>query len=167
MSKVPHTAHSTFRIMIRALFIFTATAAVAAPNAESLKFFEKDVRPLLVEACQECHGSQKHKGGLRLDNLPYILQGGESGPAIVPHKPDASLLIKLVNYEDPDMEMPPDGKLSSAKIEILKKWIAMGAPWPEAEVAAAKPSRKPGDITEEELAELRKLVRTKKAGAEP
>ena len=150
MSKVPHTAHSSFCIMIRALFIFTATAAVAAPNAESLKFFEKDVRPLLVEACQECHGSQKHKGGLRLDNLPYFLQGGESGPAIVPHKPDASLLIKLVNYEDPDMEMPPDGKLSSAKIEILKKWIAMGAPWPEAEVAAAKPSRKPGDITEED-----------------
>ncbi len=150
MSKVPQTAHSTARIMIRALFILTATAAVAAPNAESLKFFEKDVRPLLVEACQECHGPQKHKGGLRLDNLPYILQGGESGPAIVPHKPDASLLIKLVNYDDPDMEMPPDGKLSSAKIEILKKWIAMGAPWPEAEVAAAKPSRKPGDITEED-----------------
>ena len=136
--------------MIRALFLITATAAVAAPNAESLKFFEKDVRPLLVEACQECHGPQKHKGGLRLDNLPYILQGGETGPAIVPHKPDASLLIKLVNYEDPDMEMPPDGKLSSAKIEILKKWIAMGAPWPEAEVAAAKPSRKPGDITEDD-----------------
>ena len=136
--------------MIRALFLLSATAAVAAPNAESLKFFEKEVRPLLVEACQECHGPQKHKGGLRLDNLPYILQGGESGPAIVPHKPDASLLIKLVNYEDPDMEMPPDGKLSSAKIEILKKWIAMGAPWPEAEVAAAKPSRKPGDITEED-----------------
>ena len=61
--------------MIRALFLLTATAAVAAPNAESLKFFEKDVRPLLVEACQECHGPQKHKGGLRLDNLPYILQG--------------------------------------------------------------------------------------------
>jgi len=136
--------------MIRALFLITATTAVAAPNAESLKFFEKDVRPLLVEACQECHGPQKHKGGLRLDNLPYILQGGGTGPAIVPHKPDASLLIKLVNYEDPDMEMPPDGKLSSAKIEILKKWIAMGAPWPEAEVAAAKPSRKPGDITEDD-----------------
>ncbi|HBJ86583.1 MAG TPA: hypothetical protein DDZ88_22550, partial [Verrucomicrobiales bacterium] len=136
--------------MIRALFIFSASTALAAPNAESLKFFEKEVRPLLVEACQECHGPQKHKGGLRLDNLPYILQGGESGPAIVPHKPDASLLIKLVNYEDPDMEMPPDGKLSSEKIEILKKWIAMGAPWPEAEVAAAKPSRKPGDITEDD-----------------
>ncbi|MFN0075210.1 MAG: PSD1 and planctomycete cytochrome C domain-containing protein, partial [Prosthecobacter sp.] len=136
--------------MIRALFLITATAAVAAPNAESLKFFEKDVRPLLVESCHECHSAQKHKGGLRLDNLPYILQGGETGPAIVPHQPDASLLIKLVNYEDPDMEMPPDGKLSSAKIEILKKWIAMGAPWPEAEVAAAKPSRKPGDITDDD-----------------
>ena len=136
--------------MIRSLFLVAATTAFAAPNAESLKFFEKDVRPLLVEACQECHGPEKHKGGLRLDNLPYILQGGESGAAIVPHKPDASLLIKLVNYEDPDMEMPPDGKLSADKIEILKKWVAMGAPWPEAEVAAAKPARKPGDITEDD-----------------
>jgi len=136
--------------MMRALFLLSASSALAAPNAESLKFFEKEVRPLLVEACQECHGPQKQKGGLRLDNLPYILQGGETGPAIVPHKPDASLLIKLVNYEDPDMEMPPDGKLSSEKIEILKRWIALGAPWPEAEVAAAKPSRKPGDITEED-----------------
>ena len=136
--------------MIRAFLLLTATTAVAAPNAESLKFFEKEVRPLLVEACQECHGPQKKKGGLRLDNLPYILQGGETGPAIVPHKPDVSLLIKLVNYEDPDLEMPPDGKLSPAKIEILKKWIALGAPWPEAEVATAKPARKPGDITEED-----------------
>jgi hypothetical protein len=136
--------------MTRALLLLSATAAVAAPDAESLRFFEKEVRPLLVESCQECHGPQKHKGGLRLDNLPYILQGGESGPAIVPHKPDASLLIKLVNYEDPDMEMPPDGKLPAAKIDALKKWIAMGAPWPEAEAAAAKPARKPGDITEED-----------------
>ncbi|MFO1486134.1 MAG: PSD1 and planctomycete cytochrome C domain-containing protein [Verrucomicrobiaceae bacterium] len=136
--------------MTRALFILSATAAVAAPTAESLKFFEKEVRPLLVESCYECHSVQKHKGGLRLDNLPYILRGGESGPAIVPHKPDASLLIKLVNYEDPDMEMPPDGKLSASKIEILKQWIAMGAPWPESEVAAAKPARKPGQITDED-----------------
>jgi len=138
--------------MMRAFsfLLLSVTASLAAPTADALKFFEKDVRPLLVEACQECHGPQKHKGGLRLDNLPYILQGGETGPAIVPHKPDASLLIKLVNYEDPDMEMPPDGKLSAAKIEILRKWIAMGAPWPEAEVAAAKPARKPGDITEDD-----------------
>jgi hypothetical protein len=136
--------------MIRALLLLTASTAFAAPTAESLKFFEKEVRPLLVEACYECHSVQKHKGGLRLDNLPYILQGGESGPAIVPHKPEASLLIKLVNYEDPDMEMPPDGKLSAEKIEVLKRWIAMGAPWPEAEVAAAKPARKPGQITDED-----------------
>ena len=90
--------------MIRALFLLTATiSAAVAPDAESLKFFEKEVRPLLVESCYECHSVQKHKGGLRLDNLPYILQGGETGPAIVPHKPEVSLLMKLVKYEDPDM----------------------------------------------------------------
>ncbi|MEZ5387849.1 MAG: PSD1 and planctomycete cytochrome C domain-containing protein [Prosthecobacter sp.] len=136
--------------MKRALFFLTASTALAAPNAESLKFFEKEVRPLLAEACQECHGAEKKKGGLRLDNLPYILQGGESGAAIVPHQPDASLLIKLVNYEDPDMEMPPDGQLSAKQIEILRKWIALGAPWPESEVATAKPARQPGQITEED-----------------
>lgn len=136
------------RNMTRALFLLTASTALAAPDAASLTFFEKEVRPLLVEACQDCHGPQKKKGGLRLDNLPYILQGGESGPAIVPHKPEASLLMKLVNFEDPDMEMPPDGKLSAKKIEILRQWIAMGAPWPESEVAAAKPARKPGQITD-------------------
>ena len=79
--------------MIRALFLLSATAAVAAPNAESLKFFEKDVRPLLVEACQECHGPQKHKGGLRLDSRQGWEQGGDSGAALVPGKPDESLIV--------------------------------------------------------------------------
>lgn len=122
----------------------------AAPSAEALKFFESKVRPLLVESCQECHTEKKHKGDLRLDNLPYILQGGHTGPAVVPHKPEESLLIKAVSYADPDMQMPPDGKLGDEQIAILKQWIAMGAPWPEAEVAAAKPARVPGVFTQED-----------------
>jgi hypothetical protein len=122
----------------------------AAPSAEAIKFFEAKVRPILVESCQECHSEKKHKGDLRLDNLPFIVQGGSSGPAIVPHKPDESLLIKAVSYADPDMEMPPDGKLPEEQIAILKQWIQMGAPWPEAEVAAAGNARRPGQITDED-----------------
>jgi len=132
------------------LLLLSATAAAIEP--ESLKFFENKVRPLLAEACYECHADKKQKGGLRVDNLAYLRQGGESGPAVVAHQPDASLLIKAVSYADPDLEMPPDGKLADEKIAILKQWIAMGAPWPEAEVASAKPARKPGEFTEEDRA---------------
>src|SRR4051794_22143506 len=58
----------------------------AAPDPEAVKFFESKVRPLLTESCTKCHGEAKHKGNLRLDSLPAILQGGDSGPAVVPGK---------------------------------------------------------------------------------
>ena len=132
------------------VLLSTAAAQAAAPSPEALKFFESKVRPLLVNQCQECHGPQKKKGGLRLDNLPYILQGGETGAAIVPGDAEKSLLIKAVNYDDKDLQMPPDEKMKPAEIAILKQWIAMGAPWPEAEVASAKTMHKPGQITEED-----------------
>ena len=52
------------------------------------KFFEQNVRPLLAEKCYSCHGEKKQKGGLRLDSIEAILKGGESGPAVVPGKPE-------------------------------------------------------------------------------
>ncbi len=145
-------SHAFPRLTSLSLLLAGAASAQAAPSAEALKFFESKIRPILVQSCQECHGEKKHKGELRLDNLPYILHGGETGPAIVPHKPDESLLIKAVSYEDSDMEMPPDGKLPDDQIAALKQWIAMGAPWPENEVAAAKPPRRPGEFTAEDRA---------------
>ena len=57
------------------------------------KFFEQNVRPLLAEKCYSCHGDKKQKGGLRLDSIEAILKGGESGPAVVPGKPNESLLV--------------------------------------------------------------------------
>ncbi|MBI1311121.1 DUF1553 domain-containing protein [bacterium] len=94
------------------------------------EFFEKSVRPLLVKHCYECHsdGRKQKKGGLQLDLRAGWEQGGDSGPAIVPGKPDESLLISSVRYES--FEMPPKGKLSAAEIAILEKWVAMGAPDP-------------------------------------
>jgi Protein of unknown function (DUF1549)/Protein of unknown function (DUF1553)/Planctomycete cytochrome C len=91
-------------------------------------FFEQSVRPLLVESCYSCHASAKQKGGLRLDSLEAILKGGDSGPALVPGKPVESLLVEAVNYQGP--EMPPAGKLAPEKIEILARWVSLGAPWP-------------------------------------
>ena len=102
------------------------------------KFFEQSVRPLLAENCYSCHGDKKQKGGLRLDSLQAILKGGESGPAVVPAKPDESLLVEAINYEG--VEMPPNGKLEPAKVAILTRWVSLGAPWPSRDRAAHAPA---------------------------
>ncbi len=106
------------------------------------------MRPLLVASCQECHGAQKQQGGLRLDSREAVLAGGDSGPAIVPGKPEESLLIKAVHYDDANRQMPPKGQLRSEDVVALTTWVKLGAPWPvrkdeggrmkdEAEVAAS------------------------------
>ena len=96
-----------------------------------MAFFEKEVRPLLVKRCQECHGATKQKGGLRLDHIGYLKTGGDTGPAMVPGRPDESALIEAVRYANEDFQMPPKQKLPDTEIAILEKWIEMGAPWPE------------------------------------
>lgn len=145
------SAHPTpLCLAVAGIVLFGSLGSHAAQDAAALKFFENEVRPLLAKNCYECHGPQKKKNGLRLDNLAYILQGGEGGAAIVPGKPDESLLMEFVSFKDSDHEMPPDGKLADRQIAALRNWIAMGAPWPEAEVASAKVMHKPGTITEDD-----------------
>ena len=74
--------------------------------AKDLDFFEKSIRPVLVKHCQECHGEKKQKAGLRLDSREALLTGGEQGAAIVPGKPEESLLIVAVRYRDENLQMP-------------------------------------------------------------
>src|SRR6266542_1638951 len=87
---------------------------------EKVAFFESKVRPLLLAKCVECHGDKKAKGELRLDSRAGWAKGGESGPAIVPGKPDESLLIKAVRYQDKDLQMPPKKALSLEEVKILE-----------------------------------------------
>lgn len=95
-----------------------------------IEFFETHVRPVLAEYCYECHGPESdHEAGLRVDTLSSLLVGGDTGPAIVPGKPEESLLIDTINYGD-IYQMPPDSKLSAEKIAALTKWVQIGAPWP-------------------------------------
>lgn len=108
----------------------------AARAVEGTEFFEKKVRPLLVEHCLECHGPEKHKGGLRWDSREGWQTGGDSGSPVVPGKPEASLMIKAVSYTDRDLKMPPDQKLEPEEVAVLKQWIAMGAPDPRTAPAA-------------------------------
>lgn len=99
-------------------------------DPEHVRFFESEIRPLLAEHCWKCHGEKSQKGGARLDSMAALLQGGDSGAAVVPGKPDESLLIEAVRYEG--YEMPPSGPLSNDEVEALETWVRLGAPWPGA-----------------------------------
>lgn len=108
-----------------------AELLAATVEAEDLEFFEKRVRPLLIEHCYACHSGDAKmiEGGLRVDGRARLLRGGDSGAAIVPGKAEQSLLVKAIRYQA--VEMPPQGKLAAAEIESLVRWIDRGAAWPQ------------------------------------
>ena len=107
-------------------------ARAAQPAIDDV-FFEKRIRPVLVEHCHACHsrGSEKLKAHLWLDSRADLLAGGDSGPAIVPGDPGTSRLIQAVGYANPDLQMPPRGRLPENVLADLKAWVQAGAPWPE------------------------------------
>jgi hypothetical protein len=100
------------------------------PKDEAARFFESKIRPTLAENCYRCHGDKKQKGHLRVDSRSALLTGGELGPAIEPGSPEKSLLVKAIGQGDPDLKMPPTGKLAAEQIADLTRWVKMGAPWP-------------------------------------
>ncbi len=114
--------------------------AEISPNA--LAFFESKVRPLLIERCNECHGEKKQKGGLRLDSKEGWQKGGDTGPALVPGRPDESLLIQAVRRQNPDLQMPPKAKLAESEIETLVQWVKMGGPDPRDTVPVKSTARR-------------------------
>jgi hypothetical protein len=116
--------------------LFASDSSPAA--ADGHDFFEKKVRPVLIENCYECHSaeSKKIKGGLLLDTRAGTLKGGETGPAIVPGDPGKSLLVKAILHADEDLKMPPKHKLLPSEVEDLIAWVKMGAPDPREEKTA-------------------------------
>jgi hypothetical protein len=114
------------------------------PSPEGIGFFETHIRPVLVAKCYECHSgkSKKIRAGLRLDTAERMRAGGKSGPAVVPNKPDDSLIIAALRYQS--NEMPPSGKLPDPVINDFVKWISLGAPDPRAEATPmAEKNQKP------------------------
>lgn len=110
-----------------------ASHSACADEDASIEFFERRIRPVLIEHCYECHsaGAKEVKGGLYLDSAAGLLKGGDSGPAIVTKAPEESLLISSVRYES--LEMPPAGRLPDAVIRDLETWVATGAIDPRTE----------------------------------
>jgi len=108
-----------------------STAADIPPD--QLDFFEKKVKPVLVDKCYKCHSIEagKSKGGLTLDTREGSQKGGDTGPSVTPGNVAKSLLITAITYKDADLQMPPKGeKLSDLEIANLTEWVKMGAPDP-------------------------------------
>ncbi len=120
-----------------ALFVCLTAALASETEPASLEFFEKEIRPLLVNHCYECHSAETATpfAGLRLDRRDDLIKGGVSGPAIVAGKPDESPLIHRVQGR-PAL-MPPTGALSDAQIQSLIEWVRMGAPWTDPAAVSA------------------------------
>jgi hypothetical protein len=124
-----------------ALALLAPAARAAAPAAAKVEFFEKRIRPVLVQHCYKCHaaGAKKIKGDLLLDSRDGVRKGGESGPAVIPGDPTASLLLKALRYEE--HQMPPGGKLPDAVIADFATWIKQGAIDPrDGKVAGTAPT---------------------------
>lgn len=130
-------ANFGFVILLSYLFL-SASAFAADPEID---FFEAKVRPILIARCYKCHSAETGKthGGLALDTRSGWEKGGENGPALVPGKAEASLLIKAIGYDDAALQMPPEesgGKLPAGEIALLTEWVKRGAADPR--VAAAR-----------------------------
>jgi len=99
---------------------------------DGTEFFERKIRPVLVEHCYECHSEEEdaRKGGLLLDRESGWLEGGDTGKAVVPGQIGESLLIEAISHVDEDLAMPPKYKLEDEDIAAFKQWIKMGAPGP-------------------------------------
>ncbi len=117
-----------------------ADEADSEVDSRPLEFFEANIRPVLIRYCYECHSAKEGtaEGELQLDSQLAIRRGGSRGPAVVPGRPDASLLLHAISYTDADLRMPPNSRLPDAAIANLTTWIKMGAPDPRTNAIAAE-----------------------------
>lgn len=92
----------------------------------------ESIQTIFVDHCISCHGSEKQRGGLRLDHKTDAFRGGDSGKVLIPGKPDQSLIMTRITSQDPADQMPPKGKrLPPDKIQAIRSWLERGANWPE------------------------------------
>jgi len=125
-----NAVYSRALVLILSLVIPVASTHAESPPADEIEFFEKKIRPLLIERCVSCHGPKKQWSNFRLDTRDGLLKGGDLGAAVMPMKPEESPLLAAIKHEG-ELIMPPEPapKLSDAEIADLTHWIAIGAPW--------------------------------------
>lgn len=120
-----------YSLLCLAQGIITLPLMAAEITPAQRDFFEKKIRPALVEHCYKCHAADSEKigGKLLLDSPEGMLKGGESGPPLVAGLPDQSILIESLSHTE-DLAMPPKKPLPEAVIADFVKWVEMGAPDP-------------------------------------
>lgn len=129
------TAHQGGKLVYQYGAVIPTKAGPAGPSSESddprVTFFQEHAFPILRDNCMHCHTPAKLRRVNNLDqtSIAGLLRGGDSGPAIVPGRPDESILVHAIRYEDKDLEMPPSGKLDDADIAAIEQWIRDGAVW--------------------------------------
>lgn len=130
--KISHTLRTLPAVLIVSFAtLFGSPSLQAAPALG----YNRDVRPILSDACFQCHGpdEKERKGGLRLDVRDEAIKPAKSGArAVVPGKTAESELLARVQSTDSEEVMPPPKshkKISAAQIAILKQWIEEGAPY--------------------------------------
>jgi hypothetical protein len=127
----------TLRLSLIALSLSAGGSLRAAGETVD---FAKDIAPILEFNCVECHRADKAKGELRMDTKDWTLKGGDSGPGLVAGQPDQSLILErvLLPADDADVMPPEGGGLPKEEIELIRRWIAAGAPWPDGHQLTAK-----------------------------
>lgn len=104
--------------------------AADAPSPEHEAFFEKEIRPILIARCFECHAGEVKKGGVLLDSREALVKEGDAGPVLVPGKPEESRFLEVLSHTD-TVKMPPAGKLPADEIARLTEWVRQGAAFPK------------------------------------
>jgi len=115
------------KVCLSSLLVFAGPALWAD---EGLAFFEKHIRPVLAKECYSCHSERAKpaQGNLYADSREGLLRGGKSGvPAVIPGKPEESLLIKAIRGEHKDLKMPPGKALDPETVQDFIKWVKTGA----------------------------------------
>ncbi len=139
MSRIPETSRAL--PIIFAVVLLTFPGLTSAPAADPDEFFEMRVRPVLAIHCLACHTTAR-LGGLDMRSQESLLQGGDSGPAIVPGRPEQSLLIQAIQHTHERLKMPLGReKLKEEEIQDLIAWVRMGAIWPAAELDSEHKTR--------------------------
>ena len=134
----------------------TAESVEKTISPDELEFFEKRIRPVLVDNCQSCHSETQAMGGLRLDYRGGWQEGGQAGPALVPGDPDQSPLVRAIRHDGSRTPMPLGGaRLPAETIDDFEQWILLGAPDPRDAPPAAKTAYVADDSWEEVYEERR------------
>lgn len=124
------------------LLLITGVARAVEPAKVD---FQREVRPILSDACFHCHGPDKETrmAGLRLDQRESVLEARKSGRPVAPGKPDESLVWQRISHKNPALRMPPaysHKTLNDQQRGALRRWIEQGAQWEE-HWAFIKPER--------------------------